>query len=402
MEIKQLITLHCDAGWRNYHFIKITAADGTVGYSEYDEGFGSPGVTTVIESMAARLLGQNAMEHERIFATMFGATRPAQGGVVGEGLGAIENALLDLKAKLLGVPCYELLGGKVRDRIRVYWSHCATWRISSAKYYPPAITSLDGVRALGEEVREKGYSALKTNVFDYSSGKPRSWAPGFNFPFEPGLNVEQHIIDDLRSHLDAFREGAGDDADILLDLNFNAKTEGYLRFARALEDFRLFWLEIDTPSPESLAYVRDHSVHAISSCETLLGGSSFVPYFQNQAVDVAIVDAVWNGVWQSMKIAAMADAYQVNVAPHNFYGHLSTMMNAHFSAAVPNFRIMETDVDRLPWDDELFTIKPKIEHGYLILDDTPGWGTEPNEDALLRYPPRPGPGFLGNARGSGA
>ena len=140
MEIKELITLHCDAGWRNYHFVKITAADGTVGYSEYDEGFGSPGVTTVIESMAARLLGQNAMEHERIYATMFGATRPAQGGVVGEGLGAIENALLDLKAKLLGVPCYELLGGKVRDRIRVYWSHCATWRIASAKYYPPAIT----------------------------------------------------------------------------------------------------------------------------------------------------------------------------------------------------------------------------------------------------------------------
>jgi len=401
MQIKDLQTLHCDAGWRNYHFVKITAADGTVGYSEYDEGFGSPGVTTVIESFAARLIGQDVMHHERLFQMLFGATRPAQGGVVGEGIGAIENALLDVKAKLLGVPCYALLGGAVRQRIRVYWSHCATWRISAAKYYPPAVRTLDDVRRLGEEVREKGYTALKTNVFDYSSGKARSWSPGFNFPFEPSLNVENAIIDDLCSHLQAFRDGAGADMDILLDLNFNAKTEGYLKIIRALREFALFWVEIDTPDAQALSYIRSHSPHPISSCETLLGTGAFLPYLQQQAVDVAIVDAVWNGVWQGMKIAATADAFQVNVAPHNFYGHLSTMMNAHFSAAVPNLRIMETDVDRLAWDDELFTRVPEIVDGHLVLDDTPGWGTEPNESALAKYPPKAGPGFLGNARGAG-
>ena len=77
-------------------------------------------------------------------------------------------------------------------------------------------------------------------------------------------------------------------------------------------------------------------------------------------MDVAIIDTPWNGVWQSMKIAACAEAHEVNVAPHNFYGHLCTMMNAHFAAAVPNLRIMEIDIDRLPWDDELFTTAPKI------------------------------------------
>ena len=70
-------------------------------------------------------------------------------------------------------------------------------------------------------------------------------------------------------------------------------------------------------------------------------------------MDVAIIDTPWNGVWQSMKIAAAAEAHEVNVAPHNFYGHLCTMMNAHFAAAVPNLRIMETDIDRLSWDHEL-------------------------------------------------
>ena len=165
--------------------------------------------------------------------------------------------------------------------------------------------------------------ALKTNIFTYDGGKPRSWSPGFNFPFEPELNVERRVLDDLCRHLEAFREGAGADMDILLDLNFNCKTEGYLRCCAQLEDFDLFWVEIDTPSPEGLAYVRDHSAHPISSCETLIGGEAFLPYLRNQSMDVAIVDAVWNGVWQSMKIAGMAEAYQVNVAPHNFYGHLA-------------------------------------------------------------------------------
>jgi L-alanine-DL-glutamate epimerase-like enolase superfamily enzyme len=78
----------------------------------------------------------------------------------------------------------------------------------------------------------------------------------------------------------------------------------------------------------------------------------FLPYFREQAMDVAIIDAVWNGVWQAMKIAAAADAFEVNIAPHNFYGHLATMMNAHFAASAPNLRIMEVDIDRLPWDEQ--------------------------------------------------
>ena len=105
-------------------------------------------------------------------------------------------------------------------------------------------------------------------------------------------------------------------------------------------------------------------------------------------MDVAIIDAVWNGVWQSMKIAAAAEAHQVNIAPHNYYGHLATMMAAHMCAATPNFRIMETDIDRLPWDAELFTAEPDIRDGHLHLTDAPGWGTEPNEEALAKYPPK--------------
>ena len=102
-----------------------------------------------------------------------------------------------------------------------------------------------------------------------------------------------------------------------------------------------------------------------------------------------------------MKIASAAEAYEVNVAPHNFYGHLCTMMNAHFSAAVPNSRIMETD--QFPWttgqlhqawDHELFTHVPEIVGDHLIMPDRPGWGTEPHEEALRAHPPKGNVGLL--------
>jgi galactonate dehydratase len=394
MNVKGLEILRCDAGWRNYHFLKLTTDEGVVGWSEFDEGFGSPGVSAVIERLAGRVVGQPVSDHERIHTELYCFTRPAAGGVVAEGLGAIENALLDAKAKAIGVPCHALLGGKLRDRIRVYWSHCATWRINHPTLYKPAITSLDGVKAIGAEVRDKGFGALKTNIFIYDGGAPRAWRPGFGVPFMPELNVDKSILRNLRAHLEAIRDGAGPNVDLLLDLNFNAKTEGYLKILRAIADIEMFWVEIDSYSPAALAYIRRQSPHPISSCETLLGLREFLPYFREQSMDVAIVDAVWNGVWQSMKIAAAADAHEVNIAPHNFYGHLATMMNAHFAAATPNLRIMEVDIDRLPWDAELFTKAPQFEDGQLIVPDEPGWGTEPDEDGIRAHEPRAGGGLL--------
>ncbi len=394
MKIAAIETLHCDAGWRNYHFLKLTTDDGIVGWSEYDEGFGSPGVTAVIERLKERVIGQKVNSHERIYTELFCLTRPASGGVVAEGLGAIENALLDAKAKMLGVPCYELLGGKVRDRIRLYWSHCATWRINHPTYYSPAITDLEGVKALGAEVRERGFTALKTNTFIYEDGSVRGWRPGFGTPFDPARNVERKVLRNIRTHLEAFREGAGPEMDILLDLNFNCSTEGYVKILREISDMDMFWVEIDTDNPEALAYIRSRSPHPISSGETLFGLREFLPFFALQTMDVAIIDMVWNGVWQSMKIAASAQAHEVNVAPHNFYGHLCTMMNAHFAAAVPHLRIMEIDIDRLPWDHELFTHLPPIEDGHLVIPDRAGWGTEPNEEAVRARPAKGKAGLI--------
>ncbi len=384
--INSLETRHCDAGWRNYHFVRVTTDDGVVGWSEYDENLGATGLTAVIEDMASLVTGESVDATERVRARLVAEARQSLTGVMAIAIGAVENALLDAKAKELGVPCVDLLGGAVREEIPVYWSHCGSYRISNPEYYDPVETLAD-VTALGEEVRDSQFGALKTNIFDFRGEEPTGWAPGFGRPFHPSLTVEDDQLAAQREYLEALRAGTGPDVDILLDLNYNMKPEGYVRLLQELADFDLFWVELDSPSADALADVRAESPHPVASCEALVPHESFVPYLHEQAMDVVIVDALWNGAFQATKVASMADAHQVHVAPHNYYGHLATFTSAHFAAAVPNLRIMETDIDRLPWDDELFTTTPEYRDGELQLPTEPGWGCEPDEDALARHPP---------------
>jgi L-alanine-DL-glutamate epimerase-like enolase superfamily enzyme len=390
MKITRVESLHADAGQRNFDFLKISTDEGVVGWSEYNESFGGLGVSAVIDGLAPLIVGKDPRAWEALVTLLYAVRRQASGGVVQQAIGAIENALLDVKARALGIPVYELLGGPLRERIRLYWSHCGTYRLQWWKEMQiPPLRTLDDVRALGKEVVARGYTALKTNVFMLGED-PYLHSPGFarRGPGFPELNAERPVLEALRGELEAFREGTGPRMDILVDLNFNFKTEGFLKVARALEPFDLFWVEIDTRNPQALHYIRSRTSIPVASCECLFGRRDYRPYFDQQAIDVAIVDVPWNGLGESLKIATMADTYEVNVAPHNFYGHLATMMSAHFCAVAPNVRIMEIDPDRVPWYDDLVTVKPAIRDGYLQVPTGPGWGTEVNEEAVRAHPPR--------------
>ena len=392
MKIAQIETLHADGGWRNFDFVKLTTDTGLVGWSEYNENFGGPGgVTGMIEQLASSLVGKDARAFEAHVALMYALRRQASGGVTQQAIGAIENAMLDVKARGLGIPVYELLGGPVRERIRLYWSHCATYRVSRAKEMElPPVRTLDDIVKVGKEVAAKGYTALKTNVL-LLGDKPTAHVPGFaRGAGFPELNADRHVVRAIRDQLAAFREGTGPDMDILVDLNFNYKTEGFLTMARAMEPFDLLWVEMDTRDAKALRHIRSRTKIPVASCECLFGRRDYRPFFEQQSVDVAIVDTPWNGVAEGLKIAAMAEAYEVNVAPHNFYGHLATMMNAHWSAVVPNLRIMEIDPDVVPWYGDLVTVKPDIKDGYLTIPRGPGWGTEVNEAAVRAHPAKAG------------
>jgi len=390
VKIARVDDLHCDAGWRNWSFLKISTDDGIVGWAEYSENYGSRGLTGVIHELGASLIGQDPGPVERISATLYARTRQAPGGVNQQAIAAIENALLDIKAKALGVPVCALFGGPVRDRLPLYWSHCGTYRIARAGAMGvEPLRSLDQVARLGAEVAKRGFKALKTNIFRFDGAAPELYMPGFTrSPGYPELNLDPRTLKAICAQLQAFRDGAGSDMGILLDLNFNFKTEGYIRIARAAEPFNLFWLEIDSYDPQALRDIRQVATMPIASCESLFGRRQFRPFFESHAMDVAIVDVPWNGLLESLKIAAMAEAYEMNTAPHNYYGHISNLMSAHFSAAVPNFRVMEIDIDDVPWKDELVTNPPRIENGELIVPTAPGWGADVDEAVLRKHPPK--------------
>lgn len=380
-------TFRVGAGWRNYAFVKITSSNGLVGWAEYDDTNGPPAIAPLIEALAPKVIGEDAFEHERIFNILTARTRSAPGSSVTEALGAIENALLDLKARTLDVPCHALFGGKIRSEIECYWSHFGTWEVGFPNIYQPAITNLDELRDFAADCAANGWTRLKTNILDFSGPKPQCLQQGFGAPFKPELTIDRALIKTMLTQLEAIREGLGPDGDLMIDLNFNARTDGYLELVRALNDIDLFWIELDTFDADSLARIRAASNHRITSCETLCTPRQFRPFFEARAMDVAVIDAVWNGNWQSLKIAQMAETYEMNVAPHNFYGHLATAQNAHLMAAVPNLAIMETDPARQPIDAELFSSAPEYRGQTLIVSDAPGWGIVPNEEVIAANPP---------------
>ena len=392
MRIAKIEDLHCNAGWRDFSFLKITTDDGLVGWSEFMENFGAEGLSTVLMRLGERLIGMDPRPIEKITAFLHGLTRQSPYGINQQAIAAIENALVDIKAKSLGIPVYELLGGPIRDRLRLYWSHCGTWRVSFADRikewtgYDP-IRSINDVERAGAEVAARGFKGLKTNIMRFDVDPPVIHMPGFNGPGWPECNIDRPLIDALRAELAAFRRGTGPGVGLHLDLNFNFKTEGYIRLAQALEEFELTWLEVDSYNPDALATIRRSSRTPIASLESLYGRRQFKPFLEAQAVDVAIIDVAWNGILESYKIAAMCDAYDVNVAPHNFNGHIGSLMSAHLCAAIPNFRVMEIDIEDVPWKDDLVTTVPKIENGELLLPTGIGWGADVNEAAVRAHPP---------------
>lgn len=388
MKVSQVEVLHCDAGWRPWSFIRIRTDEGVVGYSECTDTMGSPrGIAGVVQDLEPLLIGQDPRAVEKLYWDMYRATRMSSGGIIQKAIGGIENALLDVKAKALGLPVYELFGGPVRDRVRVYWSHCGTTRARAAHLVgAKPLTSLADVAELGLEVKRRGFTALKTNIV-IPGDPPLVLMPGFRGgPGTTDQNISRDIVEALEGLIGTFRDAVGRSIDIMLDLNFNLKTEGNRLVAKAMEQYELMWLEIDTFDPQALLQVRQSTTTPVCTGEGLYTARGFRPFFELHAMDVAMVDVLWNGFAQAKKIADMAEIYETNVTPHNYYSHLATNIAAHYCAVLPNVRILELDVDDVPWKDELVTVCPQITDGCLTIPQSPGWGTDLNEEVLRAHP----------------
>ena len=392
MRIAKFEDFHVDGGWDTYSFLKLTTDSGLVGWAEFKESR-RRGLAALIHGLGATLIGEDPRAIGRIDAALYSHIRTTVGGLQSNAVGAILNACLDIKGKALGVPVHELYGGALRGRIPVYWSRCGVIRARCAGFFDgkvidrPAVRSLADLEGAGREARERGFAALKTNVLVFDARGGRQYTPGSaRGEGHPELNLPEEILAALVDQLTALRLGGGPAMRLMVDLYFNYKPEGLRRLARKLEPFELTWLEMDLYEPKALSLIRQSTTTPIGSLETILGRRALKPYLEAHSVDVAIIDPQYNGVPEALRMAAMADAYEVNVASHNFSGPLSAVISAQFASVVPNFRIMELDVDEVPWKAKLLTNPPKIENGMFTPPPGPGWGTDIDEAVLRAHP----------------
>ena len=380
MKITKVTPIFCDGGWRAFTFVKVETDEGLVGYGECTDNRSSFGIGGCVRDLECLLMDQNPTMVEKLYWDMCQHFQQNPGGIAQKAIAGIEVALWDIKAKALNVPLYELFGGPLRDKIRVYWSHCGTYRARNPELFPtkPLLRSMEDIIELGKEVVDNGYTALKTNIV-IPGARPRMIRT-----FDQ--NIDRSILKAIDKLISTFRKAVGDEVDICLDLNFNFKTEGFIQVARVVEPYNLMWLEMDIYDPDALLQVKQSTRVPVCSAECLYTMKGYKPYLEKYAMDICMIDLPWNGYVESRRIAALADMYEIMVAPHNYYSHLSTFMSAQLCASVPNIKIMETDVDSVPWRDDIITELPDIRDGYLILSKKPGIGAELNEKEIAKHP----------------
>jgi L-alanine-DL-glutamate epimerase-like enolase superfamily enzyme len=388
MKITSVETLLCSGGWRPWQFVKIQTDEGITGYGECSNGRTPKGIAGTVADLSPFLVGHDPRRIELLNGEMYKRIRQCPGGVAQTAVAGIDAALWDIKAKALGVPVYALVGGPTREKVQLYWSHCGTYRMRFSEVLGTApIRSLHDINTLGREVVARGFTALKTNIL-LPESSVGVYEPGFGA--SPScvhdLNLTPYLLRQIEALVGTFREAVGRDVEIALDLNFNFRPEGFARIARALEPFDLMWLELDTYDPATLRHIKDSTKTRICSGENLFTARAYRPFFDLHAMDVAIVDVAWNGFTGAKKIVDMADVFEINCAPHIYYSHLSMLMSAHLCAATSNVRILEYDVDDVPWKDDLITEPLCIADGHLTIPNRPGWGADLNEEALAQHP----------------
>src|SRR4051794_34284445 len=179
MRITRVQSFVCDAGWRPWIFVKVETDGGLVGWGECSDTRNPFGVTGCVRDLEGLLVGEDPRDVQRLYWDMLRATRQNLGGVSHKAIAGVELALWDITARALDVPVYRLFGGPLRDRMRLYWSHCGTTRARYAQQLGlPPLRTYDDIVALGKEVVERGFSALKTNIVP--PGEPAStYFPGF-------------------------------------------------------------------------------------------------------------------------------------------------------------------------------------------------------------------------------
>ncbi len=371
MKITAITTTTVNARMRNWIFVRVeTDQPGLYGLGEATLEFQTRAVVGAVEDLTPLILGQDPRNIEHLWQVLFRHPFFKGGIVTMSALSGIDQALYDLKAKDLGIPLWQLLGGQCRDRLRMY-DHLGAG--ASDSVYNSAQAEAFAEKAARSKA--DGFSAVKI------------LAVGRTAPLD-GLAA----LREAEALMAAAREGAGEDMDIMVDLHGRTTAAMAIQYAEVLAPYRPWFLEepCQPEDHEGTARVARSTSIPIAAGERLVHRREFLPFLQSGAIAVAQPDVCHaGGLTEVRRIAALCDTFGVSMAPHNPLGPIATMVNIHLGFATPNFLIQEVMRADVPWRDEIIAGVTPIINGHVAPSQAPGIGVEIDFAAAARHPYEP-------------
>lgn len=367
-KIRDIKTVVVNAGMRNWVFVKVETDDPALfGWGEASMEWKTRSVVAAIEDLKAFVLGEDATRIEYIYQKLYRQPFFRPGAIGQTAISGIEQACWDITGKLFGVPVYRLLGGRVRDRVRMY-THLGGGELQSVyETFDPG-----RMIALAQEVIARGYTAVKVVCVPYSE------------PLMSSSTVKR-----FAENIGALRVAIGDQIDLMIDFHGRTYPAMAVEYINAITDYAPFFCEEPVPPEniEALAEVRKAVRVPIATGERLVSRHDYRAVFERRAADVIQPDLCHcGGLLEARKIAAIAEIYYMGVAPHNPLGPIANAAAIHFALSTPNFIIQEDMLSDVPWRWDVVESSLKVLDGHWQIPETPGLGISVNERAAEQHP----------------
>lgn len=361
MKITGIAVHIVNMGHRNIPYVTVETDEGITGIGEaYSCG---PDLATakVIQDFGGWLCGHDPRDIEKLWHLMYAGSRFPGGMVLNAAISGIEHALWDIAGKAAGLPVYRLLGGRARDRIRVY---------QSVRGHTPAELGDNAVQL----IETYGYTVLKMSPMP-ADWQQKPWG---------------RVLRETEARVAAVRDAVGPDVEIGLDPHARIFEIGHAaQLCAVVAPFRPMFVEepLRPENVEALGRLRQKADVPLATGEMLYTRHQFLPLLRQHAVDFIQPDiCVTGGIWEMKKIAAMAEAHYVSVMPHNPCGPLANAVNVHFAASTQNFAVLEYHPDDTGIRRRILQEPISLQAGFLEIPDTPGWGVELNAGILESAP----------------
>jgi len=342
-------------------FVQVFTDEGVVGLGDATNWPHGEVIVKAIQCFREHVIGMSPFDIERLWKTMYGALWPlGYGGVQVSAICGIESACWDIIGKVTGQPIYNLIGGRMRDSLRLF-------AIASHVGDGSDMSRMERVLAGGQWALDHGYTVYK-------------WSPK-SAPRTPAY------IKEVRETGMKLREMYGVDNGISVDLGTVGNMATAVPYAQAAAECEPMYMEFHAcENIDALVKVNAKVNAPLCIGEHQWARYGFREALERHAVEVINLDVVrTGGILEARKIAAMAEAYYVQVAPHNPNSPVSTLVSAHAAIGIPNFLVLEFIADDVPWAWEVLDPPLRIENGYLIPPDGPGLGAELNMDVVKEH-----------------